>query len=141
MNNILVFLESLEKYKVYIRKVLERFQQAGLQANLKKYKFYITETKFLGFIVSIIGICLDPRKLEVVHYWLASTKVKEVQSFLEFCNFYRQFICNYSQIACPLTNLTKKEPLFIQTEDCQQAFNKLKQHLLEESILIYFYYS
>jgi len=51
--------------------------------------------------------------------------IKEVQAFLEFANFYRRFICDYSKIAMLLTNLTRKGQLFVWTPQTNLAFIEL----------------
>jgi hypothetical protein len=75
----------------------------------KKTEFYKTEVKFLGYIVSREGLKMDKKKVKAMTSWLKPNLVKEVQSFLGFANFYRQFIKDYSKVAAPLTNLTKKD--------------------------------
>ena len=61
--------------------------------------------------------------------------VKEVQSFLGFCNFYRRFIREYRRIARPLIRLTKKDTPFLFDENCRKAFQELKTRLISASIL------
>ena len=58
--------------------------------------------------------------------WPTPTKLKQVQSFLGFANFYRCFIANFSKTAKPLTHLTQKDTLFSWTSECQHVFKKLK---------------
>jgi len=53
--------------------------------------------------------------------------VKQVQSFLEFRNFYRKFIRHYADIAQPLNDLMKKDLVWNWTDACQEAFEKLKE--------------
>ena len=118
--------------------MLERLREAGLQAGLKKCEFHVTETRFLGFIIGTSGVRPDPKKLEAVRLWQRPTTVKEVQSFLRFCNFYRRFVCEYGRIARPLTNLTKKDTPFVWTEDCQYMFEELKKRLLSGPVLAHF---
>ena len=79
---------------------------------MDKCEFHVTETKYLGLIVSTKGIKMDPSKVDAIRLWDAPTCVKEVQSFIGFCNFYRQFIRNFLKIAGPLNLLTKKEVKF-----------------------------
>jgi hypothetical protein len=64
--------------------------------------------------------------------------VKEVQSFLGFANFYRQFIKDYSKIAAPLTNLTKKDQAFEWNLEAEKAFQELKTSFSTEPILVIF---
>ena len=65
--------------------------------------------------------------------------VKDVQSFLGFANFYRRFIANYSAIAKPLTNLTRKEVKFEMTTKCIAAFNELKGAFTTAPVLAHFH--
>jgi hypothetical protein len=60
----------------------------GLQADIKKSEFGVTQTKYLGFIISIDSIEVDSSKTEVVCNWKEPKTVKGIQSFLGFYNFY-----------------------------------------------------
>jgi len=62
-------------------------------------------------------------------------QLKDVQAFLGFANFYRRFIHGYSETTAPLTRLTQKTTTWNWTEDCQQAFNKLKQVFVTAPVL------
>ena len=97
------------------------------------------KTKFLGFIISTKGIATDLEKVAVVLSWEHPTTVKGIQSFLGFCNFYWWFIHGYSQIACLLTQLTKKEVRFEWMKACMQAFEELKHQLASAPILAYYH--
>ena len=88
LDDILIFSESTAEHELHVKRVLQRLQEAGLQASLKKCEFSVTKTKFLGFIISTEGIATDPEKVAVVLSWERPTTVKGVQSFLGFCNFY-----------------------------------------------------
>ena len=55
---------------------------------------------------------MDPIKVQGVAEWLTPGKLKEVQSFLGFINFYQQFIKGFSNIACPLHALTQKSQIW-----------------------------
>jgi hypothetical protein len=68
---------------------------------------------------------MDPTKVQGITKWPRPTKVKEIQSFLGFCNFYRHFIHDYSKIAHPLFHLTKKDIPFTWTTTQQSAFDTL----------------
>ena len=64
-------------------------------------------------------------------------QVKDMQFFLGFANFYRRFIYNYSKIVIPLTWLTRKNMLWVWSENCQQAFITLKIAFTLVLVLIY----
>jgi hypothetical protein len=52
LNNILIYSNNVLKHKHYIKLVLQRLWEAGLQVNIKKTEFYVIQTKYLGFIIS-----------------------------------------------------------------------------------------
>ena len=91
---------------------------------MDKCEFYVTETKYLGLIISTEGIKMDLAKVDAIQNWNTPTCVKDVCTFIGFCNFYRRFILNFSRIAKPLNALTKKDALvlFNWTLDCKKAF-------------------
>lgn len=86
---------------------------------------------FLGHVVSGEGIATDPGTIEAVKNWPTPKKLKEVQGLLGLCSYYRKFVPDFGHIAPPLHNLTKKEVRFTRTEEYEQAFQKLKQKLIE----------
>jgi len=118
IDDILVYLENELEHKKHIIKILNRLREAGLQVNIRKYKFYITQTKYLGFIVDVNRIEMNSAKIVIIKNWEPSSTVKKVQLFLGFCNFYWQFIRNYSCIACLLYNLIWKNLLFNFNSQC-----------------------
>ena len=78
---------------------------------------------------------MDPAKISTIINWPTLVNVKDVQSFLEFVNFYRRFIYDYSKIAALLTHLTKKDVAFAWSLKCQMAFNTLKEAFISNVIL------
>ena len=108
---------------------------------MDKCEFHVTETKYLGLIISTEGIKIDPSKVDAIKSWDTPTCVREVRSFIGFYNFYRWFIRDFSKVAGPLNTLTKKEVKFTWTEECKLAFEELKKRVCEAPILIYFDFS
>jgi hypothetical protein len=137
VNDILIFSENPIKYHKHVTQVLEKLRSAGLQADIKKSEFFVTRTKFLGYIISTNGVAVDPDKVLAIANWERPTKVKELQSFLGFCNFYRLFIEDYSRIAKPLHRLTAAIE-WEWTQEQQHAFEHLKQTLTSAPVLVYF---
>lgn len=140
VDDVLVYSDNLEDHRTHVRKVLERLRAAGLQADLKKSEFHVTETKFLGYIIGIDGIRVDPAKIEAILDWESPTNLKGTQSFLGFCNFYRKFIDEYSRIAGPLNKLTRKDVPFVWAPECEEAFERLKEALTNAPLLRHFQY-
>jgi hypothetical protein len=65
-------------------------------------------------------------KVSSVAEWKTPKNVKETQAFLGFANYYRRFIKDFSKIANPLTELTKKDQPFAWNDKAQEAFEELK---------------
>src|SRR4030088_2468869 len=82
-------------------------------------------------IVAENQIRMDTGKLLGIKKWTPPETVKQVRSFLGFCNFYRKFIGRYAEISKPLTELTRTETPFIWNEERQQAFDTLKAKGME----------
>ena len=118
IDDILIYSNSKAEHREHVRKVLERLREAGLQVDIDKCAFSITEVKYLGLIITTRGIQMDPEKVSAVVDWLPPKNVKDVQSFLGFTNFYRRFIQGFSAVASPLTKLTKKDHAFSWTPEC-----------------------
>ena len=108
---------------------------------IHKCEFNVKQTKYLGFIISIDGIAVDPSKVNIIRNWQPPTTVRGVQSFLGFCNFYHRFIQDYSRIAKLLSLLTKSNVPFIWNEACRQAFKCLQDYLLTTLVLHYYNYT
>jgi hypothetical protein len=140
IDDILIYSDTLEEHEEHVEKVLERLRSANLQADIDKCEFHVTQTKYLGFIIGVDGIAVDPDKIEAVESWEEPATVRAVQSFLGFCNFYRRFVENYGRIAKPLNALTVKGIKFEWSLDCQQAFDELKKRLLTAPVLRHFSY-
>jgi RNase H-like domain found in reverse transcriptase len=74
-------------------------------------------------------------KVKTIQEWPEPRKVKDIQSFLGFANFYRHFIYNYSDITIPLTRLTRKGIKWNFSEDCRTAFETLKKAFTTAPVL------
>ena len=66
LDNILIYLNNKLKHQVYVKKVLERLRNIGLQVNIKKCKFKVKRIKYLRFIISIKGIKVNPKKAKAI---------------------------------------------------------------------------
>jgi len=92
--------------------------------------------EYLGLIISKGELHMDPVKLTAVTNWPTPKTMKEVQKFLGFCNFYCRFVKNYSALARPLFNLTKKDVPFHWDQAEEQAFRDLQSALTSAPVLI-----
>jgi len=104
----------------------------------QKCEFHTQETEYYGYIINKDGIQTDSIKTAAIWEWSKPTKVKEVQKFTGFCNFYRRFIEGFSNIAKPLYALTKKDKKWEWGKEEEKAFNEVKKRLTTAPVLIHF---
>ena len=108
LDDILIYTEDPGQPHVdAVRWVLDQLRKYSLFANLKKYCFHQDEIRFLGYVVSSRGISIEAERIEVVKEWPELKSIQDIQVFLGFANFYRQFIQGFSKIAAPLTSMLK----------------------------------
>ena len=137
IDDVLIFSESLEEHWEHVRLVLERFEQHNLKLKLKKCQFLRDEIHYLGFIIGKDGIRPEDEKVKAIREMPAPTTVREVRSLMGMISYYRRFVPNFSKIAEPIVALTKKYARFHWNEECQRAFEYLKESLTVVPLLAY----
>ena len=103
LNDILIYSDNLTEHQQHVREVLTRLRKHGLFAKAEKCEFHVETTEFLGYILMLNGLQMGQDKVQTIQDWPEPQKVHDIQSFLGFANFYRQFIHSYSDIKVPLT--------------------------------------
>jgi hypothetical protein len=88
-------------------------------------------------VISTDGIKPDPTKVEAIANLPRPNNSREVRGFLGAVGFNRSFYAKYSDICCPLVDLTKKRTKFNWTKECQEAFDCLKAGLTRVPRLAY----
>ena len=109
LDDILIFGTCLKEHRWLVKEVLKRLQFNDLYAKAEKCFFEQSSIKYLGIIISENKVQMNEEKLSGVLEWPVPTKVKQVQAFLGFANFYRRFIENFAKMSKPLSDLTKKD--------------------------------
>ena len=137
IDDVLIYSDgSLKDHREKVRLVMKRLQDAGLQIDIDKCDFEAKSVKYLGFIVEAgQGIRVDPEKIKAVQLWERPRTVRGVRGFVGFANYYRDFVPKFSDIALPLTTLTKKDVPFVWSPQCEQAFELLKTLLISAPVL------
>ncbi|KAF8823985.1 hypothetical protein HHX47_DHR9000281 [Lentinula edodes] len=126
LDDILIYSDTPEEHREHVKEVLRCFRHHWLYANPEKCKFNMDTVEYLGYILSPDGLTMSKEKVQTVLEWPVPRKVKDIQSFVGFANFYHHFIYNYSDIVVPMTRLTRKGAPWIWDSSCQEAFENLK---------------
>ncbi|GKE58711.1 reverse transcriptase domain-containing protein, partial [Tanacetum coccineum] len=82
------------------------------------------------------GLEVDKAKIDVISKLPPPTNIKGVRSFLRHAGFYRRFIKDFSKIARPLTKLLEKDTPFEFDDECQKAFELLKEKLTYAPVIV-----
>ena len=106
-----------------------------MYGNLSKCRFFQSEVKYLGHIIIGDGIVVNLEKICAIMDWPVPTSVSEVHSFMGLAGYYHRFVKDFSRVAHPITSLQRKGKKFVWSDQCEVAFNALKECLTNASIL------
>ena len=135
IDDILVYSRDEQEHEQHLKIVLQTLREKKLYAKLSKCDFCLKEVSFLGHIVSVEGIRVNPAKIEAVVNWKPPRSVTEVRSFLDLAGYYRRFVKGFSVIASPLTKVLRKGVKFEWSDKCHNSFELLKEMLVEAPTL------
>src|SRR5215216_3492667 len=99
LDDILIYSKNPKEHKEHIKLILAALEKWQLKVNLNKSKFNKEEVEFLGHIIRIHRIRMDPTKIKLILEWPQPTNLMELQQFMGLANYYRKFIKGYSTIA------------------------------------------
>ena len=116
--------------------MLDKLEEHDLYLKLEKCQFKKDEIEYLGVIVGKGHLQMSLKKLQGIADWSPPKNTTEVQSFLGFTGYYRYFIPNYSKIAWPLLDLTKKTTPWHWGEAQHKEFEELKTQMCGSLVLI-----
>ena len=138
LDNILIYSGDMASHKQHVREVLRHLHQHSLYAKSEKCEFHSDSVEYLGYCLSPDGLTMAPEKVQTICDWPEPRKVKDIQSFLGFANFYHHFIFNYSDTVVPLTRLTCKGAPWNFSKECRRSFNALKHTFTMAPVLTHF---
>jgi transposase InsO family protein len=158
IDDILLHTRTVEEHEELVRWVLKKLCETTYYANPDKCEFFKKEISFLGHVINEKGISVQHHKVKAVASWPVPKTMKEVKGFLGLTNYYRKFVPQYSKVAIPLTEMTRKPMKPINTKihqgvssegkasknqtpkfhwgvEQQKAFEDLKARLISAPIL------
>ena len=127
IDDIVVFSKTCDEHAAHLDEVLRRLNDAKLILNVDKCQIAQREVKLLGFHIDEYGRKIDPPRLTNLADWPVPTTAKQLQSFLGFVNYLRDFVPKIATIAAPLYATSVKDDVPAQwTPECAHAFQALK---------------
>ena len=137
LDDILIHSTTEQVHGQHLREVFQHLTNAGLTLRGRKCHIGLTNVSYLGHVFSATGMSPDPKKVQAVKEWPVPINATEVRQFLGLASYYRRYIQQFSDIAAPLNALTQKGAEFSWTQACGNAFEALKQHLVDAPVLSY----
>ncbi len=137
VDDVLMKSSSVEDHLKEIDHVLNQLTIAEAKITLHKGQWCKTKVNYVGLLVGRNGIEPQSNRTQAIQSINMPTNVSELRSFLGVCNYSRQFIKNYADIARPLTSLLKQDEPFVWTGAQDTTMSQLKQHLCSAPCLAY----
>ena len=120
-----------------LKEVCQALSDNGITLNPDKCIFNANQVTFMGLVFSKEGIRPDPKHIKNLREANPPANMSELRSFLGMSGYSMRFIQNFAQIAHPLRMLAKDNK-WNWTDDCQKAFETLKESLSEHTLLCHY---
>ena len=125
-----------EEHLDHLHKLFDMLKTYKLRLNTNKCTFGVRSGKLLGFVVSDKGIQVDPAKVKAIQEMPAPRTEKEVRGFLGRLSYIARFISHMTSTCDPIFKLLKKDQVVKWNDECQSAFERIKEYLQEPPILM-----
>lgn len=137
LDDVIVYSKNFEDHINRLDMVLQRILVAGLKLKPEKCQLLKSQVNFLGHVVSKKGIEPNPENVSKILNLPTPKSVRDIRQVLGMGSYYRRHIKDFSILVKPLTELTKKNHKFIWTNECQNAFDKLKSAFTSTEIMAF----
>jgi hypothetical protein len=135
LDDIIIASSHEEEHVSALKELFGVLCKNGLKLKLSKCHFGRKYIKYLGFIISEEGIKPDPKNIESVANFKPPKSLKELQSLVGACSYFRKFIPSFSHIMKPLYELSKSESIHTWDHYHQNAFDTILQKLTSAPVL------
>ena len=129
LDDILIFNKTWEEHLKHVKQTLDVLKREKLYVNLSKCEFGKTSLNYLGHIVGVGELKIDPSKVAIIVNWPKPKSTTKVRSFLGASQYWRKFISNFFLVAAPLHALTGLNKVFQWRGKQQKAFDTLKEKI------------
>ena len=137
IDDIIIGSKTFEGHMEELQKLFDALRRKNLTLKLSKCKFLRRKVAFLGHVVSGEGVSPNPNKIVAIEKMKEPINIKGLRRFLGMTSYYRRFIGDYARIAEPLNKLLQKGAIYRWNDNCQKAFDILKEKIKTAPLLVY----
>ena len=137
LDDIIAFSRDFQSHLDNQEQIFQRLPDANLKMHPEKCRFMFKQLTYLGYKISEKGREPLDEKTEAVKSFESPKNTKQIKQFLGLTGYFRDFIEGYSDISTPLTALLKKNTPFKWTQECEDAFQLLKEKLISSPVLAF----
>lgn len=141
IDDILIFSRTFEEHTQHLSQLLEAIKKEGFRLKFTKCAFAEQMVQYLGHIIANNTIKPIKNNIKSIKEFPLPKTQKNIRQFLGKINFYHNYIPESAVILEPLHNLLRKNQKFIWDENCQTAFDKVKDILCSQPVLEIFDYN
>jgi len=137
-DDVLICGKDAEEHDRRLKLVLARLEEYGVRLRREKCVLRADKVRYLGYTISGTGLETNDDKVEAIVNAPVPTDVTSLQSFLGCVNFYNRFLPDVSSVLKPLNSLLRKGAQWDWSHDCQKAFTRVKDMLVQAPVLAHF---
>jgi hypothetical protein len=137
LDDVVIFSKTFDEQMERLTRVFDRISTAGLKLKPRKCQLLQTEITFLGHVVSGDGVRPHPSNILKIKEWPQPQTVTQIRQFFGMASYYRRFVKDFSQIARPMVQLSKKGEDCIWSEACTASFEEAKNILTKAPVKAY----
>ncbi|XP_058757457.1 uncharacterized protein LOC131630720 [Vicia villosa] len=133
-DDILIYSVNFSDHLHHLQVVFDLLQSHTFVVKLPKCVFAVNQVHYLGHVISVGGVALDPEKVQAMLDWPTPRSLTSLRGFLGLTGFYRRFVKNYATLAAPLTDLLRSTK-FIWSTEAAEAFTELQKKMTDMPVL------
>ncbi len=140
INDLLMFFSSTKRHIEHVKLMLQHLRKFNLYFKLSKCSFHVFHVNFLDFRMSFDEIAMQTSRIVVVKDWSKSKSHRNVQTFIDFANFYKRFVHAFFKISVELFSLLKNDKnkfkiKFVMISETKKFMKSIKKIFMSASML------
>lgn len=134
-DDVVIFSNNLQEHLEHLKTIFQICEKENIKLKFSKCQLAQTKISFLGYEIGEGTFSPNDANVETIKKIVPPCNIKQLQGFLGSVNVYNKFIHNYAKLRKPLNNLLKKDVKWVWDDECQKAYETLKNCLISKPIL------